>query len=492
MEYKSSNEFIKKIETNNYELGSFDIYLENIRNIIKTNENIELEEVDQLLSTIPTQYRAAIVSKKDNTLIGFIGVYNIDNKNSKGRVYFEVNRDLSKEEQEEIYNEYYKFLKDTLNIENIEDKKYISPNKVERETSIIKASNIVLPKSNLKIGVDDKILEEYREYYDIPNLSMPITIMDGDNVVGIVGLSNLLWANKRANLNIFLDKNIDDDIAIELGSKIIDDYLDYIHSSSLYNVTTSVSGSNKNILEIMNNSNMNYYGSIPYSEMFNDKVETKYMFQHVPNMKKENGIYLPENNILNADNAIKEEKEVLDLNNGYRAISPRAFGKENIDLKETVKSHINALQHREDFASPLGEDKYFIQEGNGKYGISKALANYSYVLFDSNNNYAGYINILRENANHKNAEIEIGIKPEIQHMGLGKELLNSFYNELFRRGYASVTSAIFEFNKPSLKLHEKVAEFNGTRIDSYFINGRLWDMNFYSKVNPELESSKVK
>ena len=72
-------------------------------------------------------------------------------------------------------------------------------------------------------------------------------------------------------------------------------------------------------------------------------------------------------------------------------------------------------------------------------------------------------------------------------MGLGKELLNSFYNELFRRGYASVTSAIFEFNKPSLKLHEKVAEFNGTRIDSYFINGRLWDMNFYSKVNPELE-----
>ena len=109
--------------------------------------------------------------------------------------------------------------------------------------------------------------------------------------------------------------------------------------------------------------------------------------------------------------------------------------------------------------------------------------NFNYVLLDGNNNYAGYINILRGNANKSNAEIEIGIKPGLQKLGLGKRVLNTFYEQLFSIGYASVTSAVFSFNEPSLRLHEKVAKLDGVRIESYYINDSLWDMSFYSKVN---------
>ena len=148
------------------------------------------------------------------------------------------------------------------------------------------------------------------------------------------------------------------------------------------------------------------------------------------------------------------------------------------------------MQERQKFTIPLGEDNYFLQNGNGKYGLSKQLMNYNYVLLDDKNKYSGYINILRENVNGKNAEIEIGIKPEIQHKGLGTTVINKFYDELFSVGYASVTGSVFEFNKPSLKLHEKVAELNGIRLDSYYINGRLWDMSYYTKTNDIINKSK--
>ena len=141
------------------------------------------------------------------------------------------------------------------------------------------------------------------------------------------------------------------------------------------------------------------------------------------------------------------------------------------------------MQNRDDFTIPLGEDKYFLQRENGNYGISKALMNYSYIVLDENNNYAGYINILRSNANGKNVEVEIGIDPKMQHKGLGTVVINRFYDELFSTGVASVTSTVFEFNNPSIRLHEKVAELNGIRLESYYINGKLWDMNIYSKTN---------
>ena len=65
--------------------------------------------------------------------------------------------------------------------------------------------------------------------------------------------------------------------------------------------------------------------------------------------------------------------------------------------------------------------------------------------------------------------------------------MNAFYDELFSMGVASVTSSVFSFNEPSIRLHEKVAMLNGIRLESYYVNGKLWDMSIYSKVNSSIE-----
>jgi RimJ/RimL family protein N-acetyltransferase len=344
-------------------------------------------------------------------------------------------------------------------------------------------------------GITEEDLERYSKDYSIPRLQMPFSVKSNDRTIGIIGLSNLIWSNKRANLNIFLDKELGDDIVKQLSSHIIDDYINYVHSSNVHNITLSIKGSDNNMLDLINNTNMNYYGELPFSVVNGDNIESNFMFQHIPNMKKQNGIYIPDNNsvsksLLETDK--KELSEKIELGNGFKFVSPKCFEKENIDFNNVLKGHIEAMQERDRFTIPLGEDKYILQKGNENYGMTKAFMNYSYVILDDKNNYAGYVNVLRSSADGKNVDIEIGIDPKIQHMGLGTVAINRFYDELFSIGVASVTSAVFEFNNPSIKLHEKVAELNGIRLESYYINGKLWDMNFYSKINNIIDENNNK
>ena len=490
-----NEKFIAKLETNKFLIGSFDAYLETTKQLIKNNSNINDEEVEIILKGMPTTYRAAITNK-DGEYIGYIGLYNVDAKNNASSIRFEVNNDLNENDKTEILNEFNKYLKDSLNITEIQEMIYTTKNQTEIEKKeIVPSSNIIIANELLIPGVSEADLERFSQDYSIPRLQFPFTIKNKDRVIGIIGLSNLIWSNKRANLNIFLDKSLGNDISNELSGYIIDDYINYVHNSNVHNITMSVNGSNKNMLDLLNRTNMNYYGFIPFGAISDNNIESNMMFQHIPNMKKNNGILIPDNNLISTsmlDTKKKELSEKIELNNGFKMIRPSAFEKENIDSNRVLQGHVKAMQNRDGFAIPLGEDKYFLQKGNGNYGISKALMNYSYVILDNNDNYAGYINILRSNANGKNVEIEIGIDPKLQHNGLGTMVINKFYDELFSIGIASVTSAIFEFNNPSIKLHEKVAELNGIRLESYYVNGKLWNMNFYSKVNSVIEESNGK
>ena len=487
-----SENFISKLQTNKYLIGSFDTYIETTKQLIKDNSNVSDEEVELILKEMPTTYRAAITNK-DKEYLGYIGLYNIDAKNNVASIRFEVNKDLENEDKNEILNEFNKYLSESLNITEIQEMIYLtkSETKIEKK-EIFPSSNIVIENNLLIPGISEKDLERFSQDYTIPRLQFPFSIKSNDRIMGIVGLSNLIWSNRRANLNIFLDKNLGSDITDELSGYIIDDYINYIHNSNVHNITLSINSSNRDMLNLLNDTSMNYYGSIPFGAISGENLESNLMFQHVPGMEKNNGIVIPENNSIllsTLDTEKKELSEKIELNNGFKMVRPDVFEKEGIDFNKIIQGHINAMQERKKFTIPLGEDKYFLQRGNGNYGISKALMNYSYVVIDDKNNYAGYINILRSNANGKNVEVEIGIDPKLQHNGLGTTVINNFYDELFSTGVASVTSAVFEFNNPSKKLHEKVAQLNGVRLESYYVNGRLWDMNFYSKVNNDLEKN---
>ena len=94
--------FIVKLQTNNYLIGSFDAFIETSKELIKDNSNITDEEVEVVLKSMPTTYRAAITNK-EGTYIGYIGLYNVDAKNKTTSIRFEVNQEL--ENKDEILNE---------------------------------------------------------------------------------------------------------------------------------------------------------------------------------------------------------------------------------------------------------------------------------------------------------------------------------------------------------------------------------------------------
>lgn len=491
MDYTSSNEFIKKLETDNFEIGSFDVYLEKSKELMDKNKDIGFES-EELLKKLPTTYRASIVSKKDKSYIGFIGVFDVDSRNDAASIIFETNKKLSDEELEEIISEYKEFLDKTLNLRNIKDLIVINDdtNIIEHQEFVTK--EVTTNSEHLVDGISEEDKKKYEEMgFSIPNLQMAYTIKDGSKTIGLIGLTNLLWSNKRANLQVFFDKEISDDFIEDFGSYVINEYLNLLHENNLYSISSSISGSDKNMLNAIINSGMDLYAAIPYASKFENNTETNYLFQHYPEMERKNGIYLPENKIITNDNEIiRPLSGVIDLGNGYIAMNSSMFEDNNVDIKDVVKSHISAMQNREKFTIPLGEDKYFIQEGNGKYGMSRAVQNFSYIILDENMKYVGYTNILRANA--KNAEIEMALSPEFQSRGIGSSMRRKFYEELFDKGYMSVTSQVFDFNKKSNGLNEKLAKFSGKRIGAYYINGKLWDMNIYTKEKEEPQGGKLR
>lgn len=482
MEYKCSQKFIKKLETEKFEIGSFDVYQDRSLKLLMKNYHLTKEEAEEKQKEMPTTYRAAIQSKKSGEYIGFIGMYEINNPQGETLLMFETEDELPFSDKRDIIKTYKSWLKESLNMKVVNKK----------QTHEAPKSQIMIPPNYMIQGISDITREKFNEWYTIPRLTKEFTIVDGNNIIGIIGIANLLWANKRADLHLFLDKNLPNNIATELGSKIVDDYVDFLHNSNIYSISSSIDGSENSLLQVFSQSKMQFYAKIPFASQRENTLNSNLLYQHIPHMWIKGQAF--SNNISvdmsHLETKKKEIKKIIDLPNGYQLISPSIFDNEGISVQEIVLDHIKALQSRENFAIPLGEDKYMIQEGNGKYGFSKILPTYSYILLNENKKYSGYINIIRNKASMKNAEIEIGIKPDLQQQGLGTMVLEYFYEELFSIGYASITSAVFSFNEPSIQLHEKVAQLNGTRLSSYYINGKLWDMKYYTKVNPLLENQE--
>ncbi len=96
-----NNNFISKLETVNYYIGSFDANIELSKKLIMANSNISRKEADDILENMPTSYRASIMNK-NNEYIGYIGIYDIDYKNSVASIRFEVNKKLFNAEKLEI------------------------------------------------------------------------------------------------------------------------------------------------------------------------------------------------------------------------------------------------------------------------------------------------------------------------------------------------------------------------------------------------------
>lgn len=148
MEYFSSNRFIPKLETKNYYLGSFDVFLERAKETMKNYEQsleaIDYYGPDDLLSLLPTSLRASIVSKETGDYVGFISAIDVDNQNSIASIHFEVDKKLLSEDVEEILDTYEEFLSNSLNIKRRKDLVVLNKNAVIYEEGDFKEEIKVL------------------------------------------------------------------------------------------------------------------------------------------------------------------------------------------------------------------------------------------------------------------------------------------------------------------------------------------------------------
>lgn len=101
--------FIAKLQTEHFLIGSFDAFLDTTKELIKDNSNLINDEVESILKSMPTTYRAAITNKQGK-YIGYIGLYNVDFKNSVSSLRLEVKEDLTEDEKNEILTEFKKVL----------------------------------------------------------------------------------------------------------------------------------------------------------------------------------------------------------------------------------------------------------------------------------------------------------------------------------------------------------------------------------------------
>ncbi len=473
------DKFIKKLETENYEIGSFDAFIDESSKLITDKQNITGEEVVEYLKQMPTTYRASIVDK-DGNYVGFIGVKNVDAKNEKADIVFMTFDDVNCSDKNEILEVYKNYLYECINI-----KKY--DQKPKKEKSNIIRSKYITP------GIDEKTLSIYKEMYpDMPKLALPVTLSMNGIVFGVIGLTNLIRTNKRADLKIYLSKDMVHFNA-EFIAKLIDDYLSYAHKDNIWSINYEIGAGQSTLVSALNESNMSYYGTVPFGDIDLVLAGNLLMFQHTPQILTnklaiQNEVYVDKRIF---DTNRDEMSDMILLDDGYKMIRPDLIEDEKL-FKSVLKDFSKAMSNRDNFTIPLGDDKYFPQIGNEKYGLYKALKNYSYIVLDKNDNFIGFINILRQDKYKKHCEIEVAIVPEKQGQGIGTIVTNRFYEELFALGYASVTSKVFGFNKKSQALFDQISEYNGQRIQSYYVNGRLWDMNVYTKLNPLVEKVKIR
>ena len=369
----------------------------------------------------------------------------------------------------------------------------------------------------MKYGINPEDKEQFEKYgYNIRNLSNEYSIKIGSETCALIGISNLLWSNRRAELFLYLSKDLEFDVLKYIIPVALDKYLSFICDSGIENIVLNVSSKDAFMLYLLSNTKMNYIGMVPYYFEDQTGANASFLFEYYPQMKKKYNINVQSKlsskegsmKLGDLEDVIKEKLKVTILDDKenlvkdfaqtkaqlpqflyledvlfddreIKAVSPQYLLGKNNNITDVVAGYIEALTNREKFSIPLGEDKYIIQEGNGKYGVSKQVLNFDYILLDKNNKFAGFCN--RLSTEGRNARIDIGIHPKYQRKGYGSKLLSCYYDELFRIGYLALTSYVFDFNEPSIKLHEKYSKLIGVRKNSYYANGKLWNMNIYVK-----------
>lgn len=478
--------FISKFETKKYKIGSFDAYIDESNKLLQQKFNLEDDKVGDEIKKMPTVYRATILDENDEYL-GFIGLLSSEDTKRSTNIRMITNKDLTNDEILEIQKPFLTWVQDSLNFQkviNIDTQELLIDNNQKFTT------NIIFQNKMLEPGISEETIAIFSEKYKIPNMNFAHTIKSNGAIIAVIGLTNLIWSNQRANLQLFLNPSFNENEMIDSISKeLINDYLDLVHGHNVHNISFEIPGDKEGLTNfVQDKTNMNFYTEIPYSSVNGDNLNSKMLFQHTPYMKNNENIYVPDNKSILTNSFETDKKnmnEEINNKNGFKLITPKLLLEQNDELfNKSLKKYTEAMQNDNVFTKPLGEDKYLLQLGNQYYGLTKMFNNYEYLVISDDNEFIGFTGILRNNFN-RNADIEIGIVPDFQSKGYGSLVVDTFIKELYSVGFASVTAQIFDFNKKSLNMFNKFSQYSGIRLESYYINGKLYDMHYMTIINED-------
>ena len=469
---KEKDNFLVKLESSNFLIGSFDAYIDETKKLIIIDSNLPDSAAEEIINSMTNGFRAAITSK-DEEYIGYIGLYDINFEMMSASIRFEVNRKLSSDEKEEILDKFKNFLSLSSNINVIDEITYIASGKklIER-----------IPKpSDRTIKPDSPYLIEY---CDSKNLSYPFMIYsnssDTEKALGVIGLSKVDYINRCATLHIYLDSYAEDTTSDLPLPEIINKYVRYIHELNFHNVNILVSESDKKVLELLNRSEMKCCGEIPYSAFDGNNLVSSIVFQHTPEMNKENG----ENAVIqNMSCPLPTVSSTMNLPESikigdYKILKPSLLPNEKINF--LLHGLMEAMKDRERFVIPYGLDYRFIE----KDFLEEELKKYSYIILAPDDSFAGFINISKNNG--RNVEAKFGFAQKINNLVNSGTLVKMFCNELFSYGVASITIPVTAYNGSDIyNFLSRNTTANCALSECSYLNSSYWDLYCYVIVNPD-------
>ncbi len=337
-------------------------------------------------------------------------------------------------------------------------------------------------------------LEKARE--ELNNLAVAnafaIVSKDTNKMIGLIGLSNTLALNQRSDMWIKMYTNIDIERQILQGGEAVDLLLDYCYNvMNLHSVVMTTPIFNMQAIHILSNSCMEYFGTRTSSEKFSDgKYYDMAYYQCTPEIYKINKNM---KSVLRKSPIITSGK-TLDTLNFDMSNMPNIISGDRITLSkyEGEQEYIGQL------ATYLNDSRVSIPLGEYKtnwnnYRAEKQLKNVNYII-TKGDKLLGYLDLFRQDFRNKTSDLAILIGDvSEQGKGYGKEALELFLQEQYKNGaFNNILSCIFEFNKPSLGLHNSIG-YNpiGIRKEGYFANGKLNDMHLY-EMTEEIYKQKIK
>ena len=477
---KEKDNFLVKLESSNFLIGSFDAYRDETMELIKTDSNLLDSDAEEIIDSMTNGFRAAITSK-DREYIGYIGLYDINFEEMSASIRFEVNRELSLDKKKEILDKFKKFLRLSANINVIDEITYIASDKKLTER-MQKPSDITI-KRTIKPASPYLI-----ECCDSKTLSYPFMISSNSpntqKFLGVIGLSKVDYINRCATLHIYLVDSPVDIAASNLPlPEIINKYVRYIHELNFHNVNIQVSESDKKVLDLLNRSEMKCCGEIPYSAFDGDELVSSIVFQHTPEMNKENGENAVIQNMsypLSAISSTMNLPESIEIGD-YRILKPSLLSNENIN--SLLQGLMEAMKDRKRFVIPYGLDYRFID----KNFLEEELKKSSYIVLAPDDSFAGFINISEKNG--RNVEAKFGFAQKINDLVNSGTIVNMFCNKLFSHGVASITIPVTA-GSDIYKFLSKNTTANCALNECSYLDSSYWDLYYYVIVNPDFNMQR--